>query len=928
MGIGSNDMTSTTNNNYSRRLEAVDAAAGGGGGGGGSNDNEEKEYERDEFGRKSTTSSKTSHYNKPSSTSSSRRYTDGRGRRNTAGDERVIERDNNRTGKTRRRRRNIRSRSNDSSSSRSSRGSSSSSASRDSRQSSSSKSYYASPHEKNGEGADHHRSSRRGRGGEGGSSRRERDDKKDDHRKSNKSPSRRKNEENHHENNDDLQWINESGRGMGAGEQYERHQERHNNNNNNDTARENSNRWEAPPPPLFSQNNDRYSRPPPGYDNGSHQHQQYYRGDGGSIGGGGQNCNVPSPPPYKSGDVESGVITRIESYGAFVALDPPSSSSTTITTVYNGNVPPHHRQYKGLIHVSALRPPSEGRVEHPSEVVTVDERVTVLVLEIIPPDNGSSGYRGGGVGQYKIRLSLSAIDPITEKVREGYVMPPPHGASAKTGRGGSSGRIQDLGAEGDAGYYGHSGGCGGGANSWGGGAGGGGGGANNMRNKGEWLAQRAEERRRLRSEQDGCASIAGADVDGDGVWRTSITEMKMLHGGRLPPSLLVWDVSHAEEEEKLVETKKEGDGFDDFGRKARQKLPGKEKDERDDKRSGRDDARRENGRASKKRSPKRRSPSTDSSSSSDSSSSTSDSSSRESSEDDRHKRNRTRRPSRRREKLPGRQSKRRRRKYSSSSSSSSESSTDSGSDSETLRCDSRNRKDSRRSSKEMSVVLPETEHRTPHAPKADDELVEEPVVVAPPLVAEDEPILDDDLREAQDFKKAVQGKKSHHESDSDDSYAGPQPLTQAQLNAAANADPSKAAAAHKAYGSALLPGEGEALAAFVQQNLRIPRRGEIGYSSTDIDHFEKSGFVMSGSRHARMNAVRIRKENQIYSAEEQRALALITLEENQQKEQALLQDFRTMLKDKLKGSGGVGGEASGDGEDDGGGMQDQALAGV
>ena len=54
-----------------------------------------------------------------------------------------------------------------------------------------------------------------------------------------------------------------------------------------------------------------------------------------------------------------------------------------------------------------------------------------------------------------------------------------------------------------------------------------------------------------------------------------------------------------------------------------------------------------------------------------------------------------------------------------------------------------------------------------------------------------------------------------------------------------------------------------------------------------------------------MNAVRIRKENQIYSAEEQRALALITLEENQQKESALLQDFREMLKDKLKGSGGA-----------------------
>ncbi|NJN83031.1 MAG: hypothetical protein HC802_12615 [Caldilineaceae bacterium] len=57
--------------------------------------------------------------------------------------------------------------------------------------------------------------------------------------------------------------------------------------------------------------------------------------------------------------------------------------------------------------------------------------------------------------------------------------------------------------------------------------------------------------------------------------------------------------------------------------------------------------------------------------------------------------------------------------------------------------------------------------------------------------------------------------------------------------------------------------------------MRIPRRGEIGYSGDDIDHFEKSGYVMSGSRHTRMNAVRIRKENQVYSAEEQRAFGAV-----------------------------------------------------
>ena len=132
---------------------------------------------------------------------------------------------------------------------------------------------------------------------------------------------------------------------------------------------------------------------------------------------------------------------------------------------------------------------------------------------------------------------------------------------------------------------------------------------------------------------------------------------------------------------------------------------------------------------------------------------------------------------------------------------------------------------------------------------------------------------------------------------------GPMPLPQSDAPESKSNDT-------KTYGKALLPGEGEALAAYVQQNLRIPRRGEIGYGSQEIDSWETSGYVMSGSRHARMNAVRIRKENQVYSAEEQRALALITLEEKQQKESALLNDFRTMLKEKqrklMQGSAGGG----------------------
>ncbi|CAG8470479.1 8559_t:CDS:2 [Ambispora gerdemannii] len=76
------------------------------------------------------------------------------------------------------------------------------------------------------------------------------------------------------------------------------------------------------------------------------------------------------------------------------------------------------------------------------------------------------------------------------------------------------------------------------------------------------------------------------------------------------------------------------------------------------------------------------------------------------------------------------------------------------------------------------------------------------------------------------------------------------------------------------YGGALLAGEGSAMAAYVQEGKRIPRRGEIGLTSNQIQSFEDVGYVMSGSRHRRMNAVRIRKENQVISAEEKRALML------------------------------------------------------
>lgn len=102
------------------------------------------------------------------------------------------------------------------------------------------------------------------------------------------------------------------------------------------------------------------------------------------------------------------------------------------------------------------------------------------------------------------------------------------------------------------------------------------------------------------------------------------------------------------------------------------------------------------------------------------------------------------------------------------------------------------------------------------------------------------------------------------------------------------------------YGKALRPGEGSKMAAFVQDGARIPRRGEIGLTSDEISKFEDHGYVMSGSRNRRMEAVRIRKENQVYSAEELAALSQFSREERKAREERMLSHFRTLVEAKRK----------------------------
>ena len=125
---------------------------------------------------------------------------------------------------------------------------------------------------------------------------------------------------------------------------------------------------------------------------------------------------------------------------------------------------------------------------------------------------------------------------------------------------------------------------------------------------------------------------------------------------------------------------------------------------------------------------------------------------------------------------------------------------------------------------------------------------------------------------------------------SDDDDVGPKPLQEAISKTDA-----------REYGGALLRGEGEAMAAFVADGQRIPRRGEIGLESHEIEKFENAGFVMSGSRHRRMNAVRIRKENQVISAEEKRGILKLQKDEQAKKEAMIVGSFKELVERRLEG---------------------------
>jgi predicted RNA-binding protein with RPS1 domain len=473
----------------------------------------------------------------------------------------------------------------------------------------------------------------------------------------------------------------------------------------------------------------------------------------------------------KRGDIVTGVVSRLESYGAFIDIQSILNDKQRKSKEGPINIP-------AMVHVSQIS--NEGRIDKPADVLTIGQTVIGVVLEVYEER-----------GRSKVSVSIRGVDPATQELRNDWSMPPPRHAGTDHRNDEFNGK---SGAELYAEYSSTK--------------------HLSGKNKQEYLMNRAVERAKMREIQDEGNSWRGRDI---------------VNNNAASIARLVWGRSPSPVVDK------------------------------------------------KKRSPSVSSDSSDSSSSTSSSSSETSTSSSEYSRR-RHRRKRSSRHSndrsRRRKQNSGKR--RRKRSYSSSSSVSSSSSDSSSSGSSSSSSDS-DREGSVKSKKENPITEPiENYDKTESYPsKLSNNDADE-----------------DDLREAREFKIAVQGNKQHEE-DSDDDM-GPKPI----MNQDTGGGGGGSTNASKSYGKALLPGEGDAIAAFVQQNLRIPRRGEIGYGADEIENYEKSGYVMSGSRHARMNAVRIRKENQVYSAEEQRALALITLEEKAQKEAALVNDFRTMLKEK------------------------------
>lgn len=70
--------------------------------------------------------------------------------------------------------------------------------------------------------------------------------------------------------------------------------------------------------------------------------------------------------------------------------------------------------------------------------------------------------------------------------------------------------------------------------------------------------------------------------------------------------------------------------------------------------------------------------------------------------------------------------------------------------------------------------------------------------------------------------------------------------------------------------------------------------------SMEIENYENQGYEMSGSRHKGLTQMHLKKQAQVYSIEENRALQIFNYESKLKKEHKIIEEMQNLLQVKKK----------------------------
>ncbi|CAK9162583.1 unnamed protein product [Ilex paraguariensis] len=152
------------------------------------------------------------------------------------------------------------------------------------------------------------------------------------------------------------------------------------------------------------------------------------------------------------------------------------------------------------------------------------------------------------------------------------------------------------------------------------------------------------------------------------------------------------------------------------------------------------------------------------------------------------------------------------------------------------------------------------------------------------------------IKSKSDLNESSDGEVDAKSKENDDEMIELQKKTAMDNEPVVGPVPLPRAEGHISYGGALRPGEGDAIAQYVQQGKRIPHRGEVGLSADEILKFESLG-----------------KENQAYSAKDKRALAMFNYEEKAKREQEMV-DLQRLVQRHIGNDAGPSYDPFGGGE--------------